>query len=379
LLVVIAIIGILIALLLPAVQAAREAARRSTCTNNLKQLGLALNTYNDVNGRLPMGYGDWCCGTGNPNSGDPPPGARGTSIVKMFPYMEQQAVYSQLDMRAMGSGGNNQNPGFDGVIPNIADQISKSPYPAGKLPYRMSVTRIPSLVCPSDGLTPGTLGWGNNGKTQGNRTLSNYAPSLGANALDGPAITTLVGPSPYIPIIPGGSWQLAQVPQGSWFGTGGRQEGWGYNDADATQNNSGVFATVFWAARFQDISDGTSNVIAIGEHRPYCDTNNNDLDTHWGANSYNMGSTAVPINLPTCYNEPGWVKMMQLGYMGNYVNSSAQLGSGFKSKHPGGAQFVMVDGSVHFLPETINYDTYQRLGDRRDGNTVTADNYGTNY
>src|SRR5215212_3480254 len=58
LLVVIAIIAVLIALLLPAVQAAREAARRAQCVNNLKQLGIAMHNYHDINGSLPMGSGN---------------------------------------------------------------------------------------------------------------------------------------------------------------------------------------------------------------------------------------------------------------------------------------------------------------------------------
>src|SRR5213079_2731133 len=64
LLVVIAIIAVLIALLLPAVQAAREAARRAQCVNNLKQLGIAMHNYHDINGSLPMGSGNCQYSTG---------------------------------------------------------------------------------------------------------------------------------------------------------------------------------------------------------------------------------------------------------------------------------------------------------------------------
>lgn len=390
LLVVIAIIGILIALLLPAVQAAREAARRSQCTNNMKQLGIAFNNYNDVYKRLPIGYGDWCCGAGNPdptNTGDV--AARGSSLVQMLPYMEQLAVWQAMRFNInnpTGTNANYSNANPTGIIPNIADQISPTGYPAGQLPYRISAMNVPALHCPSDSKPDGFGGWGNGsgnvqnnpgpGLTQGLRTNSNYAPSLGAQAMDGPPVTILVGASPY-PQANNGSWAASRTPQGSWFGTGARQEGWGYNDQDAMNNNSGAFATVFWAARFQDVSDGTSNVIAFGEYRPYCATGNVKADTFWGANSYNAGSTAVPINLPTCIGEPGWQQMFSLGFLTNNSDpnwAAAQTGgNGFKSSHPGGAQVLMVDGSVHFLPESINYDTYQRLGDRRDGGTIPPD------
>jgi prepilin-type N-terminal cleavage/methylation domain-containing protein len=86
LLVVIAIIGTLVGLLLPAVQAAREAARRSHCTNNLRQIGLALTTYHDAKGALPAGSPD-CCTV---------PGSLWTTST--FPFIEQQAAYDRLDL-----------------------------------------------------------------------------------------------------------------------------------------------------------------------------------------------------------------------------------------------------------------------------------------
>ena len=103
LLVVIAIIAILIALLLPAVQQAREAARRTQCKNNLKQIGLAMHNYHDVNGLFPwggrVGYttnpGDWGS-------------TQGTWIVYALPYLEQDGLYKMI----------NPNYGVPNSVPN---------------------------------------------------------------------------------------------------------------------------------------------------------------------------------------------------------------------------------------------------------------------
>lgn len=85
LLVVISIIGIMVSLLLPSVQAAREAARRLQCSNNLKQIGLAMHNYHDVCRVLPFGQG----GTGD----------RYSAISMLLPYMEQQPLYASIDFR----------------------------------------------------------------------------------------------------------------------------------------------------------------------------------------------------------------------------------------------------------------------------------------
>jgi prepilin-type N-terminal cleavage/methylation domain-containing protein/prepilin-type processing-associated H-X9-DG protein len=94
LLVVIAIIGVLVSLLLPAVQAAREAARRMQCTNQLKQLGLALHNYHDVYKSFVYRSGGTCCaslaGLGNTNRG------RLSGFVPLLPYYEQQAMYDRI-------------------------------------------------------------------------------------------------------------------------------------------------------------------------------------------------------------------------------------------------------------------------------------------
>ncbi|MBQ7813030.1 MAG: DUF1559 domain-containing protein, partial [Thermoguttaceae bacterium] len=95
LLVVIAIIGILIGLLLPAVQAAREAARRMQCTNNLKQLGLAVQNYHDTNNALPAAR-SMLGKCGYIHNGSKSAGGGFGALVHMLPYVEQNAVYTEI-------------------------------------------------------------------------------------------------------------------------------------------------------------------------------------------------------------------------------------------------------------------------------------------
>ena len=103
LLVVIAIIAILVSLLLPAVQQAREAARRTQCTNNLKQLGLALHNYHDVHRRLPAGYFSYSTSNGTAPAwaqldADTWDGAPGWSwAALLLPYLDQSTVTAAID------------------------------------------------------------------------------------------------------------------------------------------------------------------------------------------------------------------------------------------------------------------------------------------
>src|SRR4051812_11082082 len=103
LLVVIAIIGVLVSLLLPAVQAAREAARRSQCMNNLRQIGLALHTYHDTFRLFPPSYltvsgGGGSMGPPDPESGDAGPGW--TALMLILPQVEQTNLYNSFDVNA---------------------------------------------------------------------------------------------------------------------------------------------------------------------------------------------------------------------------------------------------------------------------------------
>lgn len=312
LLVVIAIIGILIALLLPAVQAAREAARRMSCSSNLKQMGLALHSYHDAHQQFPLGavhYPPYNWGGVNSNQ-------HGSFIVGLLPFIEQQSLYDHCDFTT-------NTDHFSSLGPD-------------KFVHE---TWIAMLLCPSDekkywGGDP--LYHGSPASTQHqNRAISNYGASMGNQAF---------GPCPF------GS---------NMFGTGAA--GHGHNE-DGSQI-SGLFSHTAWGASIDDISDGTSNTIAVGEIRPKCSWHARDgwmhINSLWFA-------TTCPINFPNCPGEPGFVD-------GNCNAPHAwSCDMGFKSLHAGGAQFVLADGSVQFLSENIDYETYQMLGDRRDGRVIGA-------
>ena len=319
LLVVIAIIGILIALLLPAVQAAREAARRSQCNNYLKQLGLALHNYHDVNKRFPHNtrycdINNWCYAL-------PGDVTKGSMLVKLLPYFEQGALYGQVDFRCP--------IGTSGVPTTVEAQLSALGYGGGGVQKD-----LPTLRCPSDDYTRTDL------------SQTNYIGSMGAQQMDSYG---------------GGSSSCADYWfPGGYFGDAGA----GHGNTDDGNVISGVFSRLGYGASMSEITDGTSNTIVMGEQRPNCG------DQQLGGwHSWNqMTATTAPINFPTCPNQPPG----QTATLNCYHYQNWQTSNGFKSRHPGGAQFVFGDGSAHFLSQTIDYATYQRLGDRHDGQAVGA-------
>ncbi len=154
LLVVIAIIGVLVGLLLPAVQQAREAARRASCINHMKQIGIAIHSYNDANKNLPPG-GEWEQGApwrALQSTGARPKGPnreRGGVLVRLLPYLEENTLYSQID--------------FEGGT--VASQMVN-----GK---RVREYVIATYLCPTD-IHDGTLRQGNSV-----RAISNYGANYG--------------------------------------------------------------------------------------------------------------------------------------------------------------------------------------------------------
>ena len=319
LLVVIAIIGILVALLLPAVQAAREAARKMSCGNNLKQLGIAMHNYHETYKRLPPdGMFHWTRQSRNGHTWYNT--SRGSQLVKLLPFMEQDPIYSKL----------NQNKAGTSRPVRFEEEIFG---PEGKW-IRSEI--IDSYLCPSAAIDPYLSG--SNPLTD--RAISCYAPSLGSQNMASR-----------------GGW-CNDYP-GNVFGTGPPGHG---NDGRAYRV-SGVFARGHWAAKFRDITDGTAQVIAMGEILP------NKGDHHrngWLHFNSLWTATTGPVNYPILgIGDPGHAGPAGCTHYGNYTTSQA-----FKSKHKGGAQFVFADGSVHLLQETIDYMTYQRLGDRRDGQPI---------
>jgi prepilin-type N-terminal cleavage/methylation domain-containing protein/prepilin-type processing-associated H-X9-DG protein len=318
LLVVITIIGILIALLLPAVQAAREAARRMQCSNNLKQLGLAIHNYHNVWGRFPLAAACF----GPPDTSQPHSSNHGSMFVALLPYIEMQTLYDLCDFKT--------DTDWNSVFPGTTRHVYE--------------TWITALLCPSDDERKYWDGNPMNNFTKGqNRATSSYAGSMGNQAFAGGAFLGNAFPEN------GPEYGKDVHGNFSYFGPGGT--GGAYL--------SGVFGHTAWAAAISEITDGTSNTIAIGEIRPKCSMHARD---GWmGINSL-WFTTTTPINYPSCPGEAGYDQAT----VSSGINAQCGIEQGFKSTHSGGCGFVMCDGSVTFISQNINYLTYQMLGDRRD-------------
>ena len=325
LLVVIAIIGVLVALLLPAVQAAREAARRSSCSNNLKQYGLALHNYNDTFGMLPPGGNNWA----NPGI---------SWQVAILPFAEQKPLYDSLPLTA--------------IAPATLVYVPDFRFPNGVL---VRATPGPKYArCPSDTSDP----LGHNNVTDG-CWQGSYCGSLGSQrtpSADGACNIYLNPAAPYYHY----------------------EMGADHGNTLSIQEVSGVFGRLAQGCTLARVTDGLSNTIFVGEILPDCtDHGKENWLSFWAYNGLNNAhsSTSVPINnMTTCYaaglpatelaTKPG-VTHPACGARNNW-----NFSWGFRSRHPGGAQFLLGDGSVRLLPQTIDYVTYQRAGGKADGSSL---------
>ncbi|MFN9268053.1 MAG: DUF1559 domain-containing protein [Planctomycetaceae bacterium] len=310
LLVVIAIIGILVALLLPAVQQAREAARRTQCKNNLKQYGLALHNYHDTFGKFP-GAGGWALGRRDWNwENETAPHI--SWQVRVLPYMDQAPLYNQLNMAQM-----------------YQDRATLSD---GTITW---TKQVPYARCPSDD---------SNEREWSTLVQSSYTGSLGSQSTpsaNGSCEPYEINAEVYKQAGHGNFWTKEQI--------------------------SGMFSRMVGGElSIADISDGTSNTIAVGEIMAKC----NDHKAgwwHYNGMSSAHASTVTPINeMTTCERvNPAKITNTACTNQNNWNYSWA-----FRSNHTGGAHFLLADGTVRFFSENINMQTYQRLGGRRDGRVV---------
>jgi prepilin-type processing-associated H-X9-DG protein len=270
LLVVIAIIGVLIGLLLPAVQKIREAANRTVCKNNMHQLGLALHMYHDSFREFPRGadknYWAWS--------------------VYILPFVEQDSLYQQLD------------PAHNTLRATLSNPVK----------LELMQTPLKVFICPSDS----------------NETLNDNRPFN-------------FDPNTYI------------IPKSNYPGNGGNLGG------------SGIFSTGK-PIGLKDVTDGTSSTFLVGERA----STQGRFAALWGGWDV-TGPPAESLWGYTLY------RMMD-GYSGTSVPFPDQA---FSSLHTGGCNFLLCDGSVHFVSQAIDWQpfgqplgTYNKLGDRKDGQAV---------
>jgi prepilin-type N-terminal cleavage/methylation domain-containing protein/prepilin-type processing-associated H-X9-DG protein len=331
LLVVIAIIGVLISLLLPAVQAAREAARRSQCTNNLKQIGISIHNYESSFKVYPFGKGA-SYGASLPGT---PVYARWSAQSQLLIYLEQGVLFNSINFNLPP-----ETPGMAGAVPFM---------PPYQNPDRgnatASRTQLATFLCPSD--------------------------------------------IPTFPDWPGGLNYLGN--QDSWACDISESQ---KSQLDPTEVPRGIFYFLS-SIKPADVVDGLSNTAFFSEKRRGNALPNPATDMSVMPVANNLAETyqvctALPLSaLPltsrqgmswvmgemccSTYNHvttPNRRTCASLGFPGTMANMAMQVPA--SSLHPGGVNTLMGDGSVRFTKDAINLQTYRALGTRNGAEVIGA-------
>jgi len=338
LLVVIAIIAVLIALLLPAVQSAREAARRSQCTNNLKQIGLALHNYESAQGSFPWNqntYNNIYPNPSTPGAGGNDDGNSWSALALMLPYMEQTQVSNAINF----SFGFNEFAGQSG----LADPVQGT---------AVQVT-IASFICPSD------AGKGRNSYRASNGTNWDWwSRESGAG-----------------PMTRGADSKISNVTDGTsnTIAFGERSRG----DGDPSKYNTGdVYVGIpgsAWGIPTYVVSNPADQKVIVGNVIPDCvaGAKSNPTGTwDWGGFYWAAG------------DYPGAKMNFVLGPNSKVPDCSPWGGTGAgigfyspRSRHPGGVNVAMTDGSVRFIKDSVAIVTWYALATRSGGEVISADSY----
>jgi prepilin-type N-terminal cleavage/methylation domain-containing protein/prepilin-type processing-associated H-X9-DG protein len=327
LLVVMAIIAVLIGLLLPAVQKVREASARTSCTNNLKQIGLALHNFHVAHNRFPAAKIHSGVATALQTDYDGPEVSYAgqpfrvynhTGWVALLPFIDQEPLFRKYDYHAPSS--------------NCAASagINGPEYLGGSAQTNQDVvgTFLRMYTCPSDDNPPPMID--DNG----------HPADLTAD----PPVDELV-------------WWHAYSRQHA------RRSNYlfaSYKDTDMTPAYpsgpvSGVFGTN-GAACIEAITDGLSTTIAVGESKQAHTLEN--YGPYWGCGTF------------TCCHGIVQDETWHINYRAGGPGNMLQNAWGFGSWHAGGANFLFCDGSVHFLLESMPFATFQALNSINGGEVI---------
>lgn len=317
LLVVVSIIAILMSLILPAVQQAREASRRTQCRNNLKQIGLALANYHSAHTMFPPAMI-------NPGRLDSFPFYSGgnkvlntTGWALLLPFMDQENIYDRYDFDQCSS------MSAWGGMPVAGNSAANAD---------ITSTHVPLLECASD--------WAAG-------EVSTFAP--GTHHL----------------------YSKQNARRTSYLFATGRFTDW---DVTWRETRGDIRRGVFGnnsSARIRDIKDGSSNTIAVGESHGGSGMKVNDHFGPWGLTGTHTcchgrvvsdSSTSVD---PVHFTDTRWG--LNSSWDGSGGGSYAWV---FNSSHSGGANFVLADGSTRFISDSIDYRMFCLLNYIQDGQAV---------
>ncbi len=323
-LVVIAIIAVLISLLLPAVQSAREAARRSQCVNNLKQLGIAAHNYEGTWNALPAGrYGYpylW------------------SSLASLLTYIEAANMYNAINF-------------------SFPSQVNQIPYPAN-LTAESAVIQV--FLCPSDGVQrvdPSNFGATNYVSNSGTGTINNgnFNVVSGAQLPDCPFYNTSAIKFSQISDGLSSTVAYSETVLGNNTNTPGTSAPGDFKRQFALFNTSGKLVNSLPASAF----------MLPNTYIPACSTPDvwaGDRGREWSRGSFIM----------TSYNH-FYVPNSKYPDCTDAGRNAAVTGP--RSLHPGGVNMLFLDGHVQYMKDTVSLNTFRAISTRSGGEVISADSF----